>query len=283
MRPRQLTAGSGRPRMPTLAELQDALRAALLDGDARAAAASIIADRLAPAARLAIYGHHVRSSLTAVLQDTFPVVRRLVGEGFFGYAAHRFIRRGPPAGPCLFEYGAGFAEFLAGFPPCRALPYLPDVARLEWALNTAYHAADATPPDARLLAARLAALPAGARGRVAFSFHPSVHYLASPYPVDLIWHANQDGEKSDALVDLDSGRAHLEIRRADDDAVFRPLPPAEWTLRAALAAGRSLEDAGGLALEMDARLALSSAIAALLSEKILIDATLTPLTREPLT
>jgi len=261
--------------MPTLAELQRALRAALLEGDTRAAAASIIADRLAPEARLAIYRHHVRTSLTAVLGDTFPVVRRLVGEAFFGYAADHFIRRDPPAAPCLFEYGAGFAEFLAGFPPCRALPYLPDVARLEWALNAAYHAEDEAAPDGPALAARLAALPADTRGRVVFAFRRSVRYLGSRYPVDLIWRANQGPEGSEALVDLDSGPAHLEIRRADDEAVFRPLPPAEWTLRAALAAGQSLEDAAGAALGADGRLDLSSAIAALLSDDILTGYTFT--------
>jgi len=269
--------------MRTLAELQGALRAALLGGDARAAASAVIADGLAPEARLAIYRHHVRTSLTAVLRETFPVVCRLVGEAFFGYAADRFIRREPPAGPCLFEYGARFADFLAGFPPCHALPYLPDVARLEWALNAAYHAEDTAAPGGPALAAGLAGLPADARGLVAFTFHPSVRYLASLYPIGVIWRANQDREGSGALVDLDSGTAHLEIWRAGDDAVFRPLPPAAWALRAALAAGRSLEDAGGIALGVDAHFDLAGAIAALLSDDILTGYTLTSATRETLT
>jgi len=40
----------------------------------------------------------------------------------------------------LAEYGDGFADFLAGFAPAQSLPYLADVARLEWAINAAYHA-----------------------------------------------------------------------------------------------------------------------------------------------
>jgi hypothetical protein len=269
--------------MRMLAELQHGLRAALLGGDAGPAEAVVAADGLRPEARLAIYRHHVTTSLTAVLRDTYRVVCRLVGEPFFGYAADSYIRREPPAGPCLFEYGAGFPDFLAAFPPCRALPYLPDVAQLEWTLNRAYHAEDAEAPAPAALTAALATVPAAARGRLTFTFDASVMYLASAYPVDLVWRANQGPDDAGPLVDLASGTAHLEIRRAGDDAVFRPLPRAEWTLRAALAAGRSLEDAGGAALTEDAHLDLVGAIVSLLSDGILTGVTLTSPTEETLT
>jgi hypothetical protein len=150
-------------------------------------------------------------------------------------------------------------------------------------LNAAYHAEDRAAPGGPALAAGLAALPADARGLVAFTFHPSVRYLASLYPVDVVWRANQDRQGQGALVDLDSGTAHLEIRRAGDDAVFPPAAAAEWTLRAALAAGRSLEDAGGAALGVDAHLDLAGAIAALLSDDILTAHTFTSPTLETLT
>jgi hypothetical protein len=48
-------------------------------------------------------------------------------------------------------------------------------------VNAAYHAEDRAAPGGPALAAGLAALPADARGLVAFTFHPSVRYLASLY------------------------------------------------------------------------------------------------------
>ena len=114
----------------------------MLGGDAGAAAREIEADGLAPEARLEIYRHHVLTTLTSALEATFPVVCRLVDRRFFAYAADRYLRAHPPTGPCLFEYGDSFPDFLAAFPPCRDLAYLPDVARLEWAMNAALHAAD---------------------------------------------------------------------------------------------------------------------------------------------
>ena len=58
----------------------------------------------------------------------------------------------------LAEYGADFPAFIAGYEAARDLPYLADIARLDWALNLAFHA----PPGGRLQAADLSAVAGGA-------------------------------------------------------------------------------------------------------------------------
>jgi hypothetical protein len=119
--------------MPTLPELQTAFRVALLEGDKHASAlmeAEIESGDLSASERLAVYRNNVFAALSDALRETFPVVCRLVDERFFAYAAHEFIAAHPPSRPALFEYGGAFPDFLAGFPPCRELAYLPDVARL---------------------------------------------------------------------------------------------------------------------------------------------------------
>src|SRR5262245_53926427 len=126
--------------MLALHELQTAFLRPMLGPAESQLLEVIVRDGLLPAARLQIYRHHVLTSLTDVLQTTFPVICRLVDERFFRYAADAYIRQYPPEAPCLFEYGAHFPAFLATFPPCRHLEYLEDVARLEWALHRAMHA-----------------------------------------------------------------------------------------------------------------------------------------------
>jgi hypothetical protein len=161
--------------MTSLRETQQAFRDALLDDDPAAHAnLAIVEDGLSVEARLAIYRHHVLTSLTAVLESTYPVVCRLVDARFFAYAADAFIRREPPAGPCLFEYGAGLPEFLAEFPACRHLAYLADVARLEWAMQRAAHAEDGIP----LFPAVLADVDRSRVGELRFSFDPSLILLS---------------------------------------------------------------------------------------------------------
>lgn len=199
----------------------------------------IAGDGLAPAARLQIYRHHVLVTLTDALAATFPVVSRLVDSRFFGYAADQYIRKHPPAAPCLFEYGESFADFLATFPASGHLQYLADVARLEWAIHRALHADDAGILDP----ARLAELAPAQVGQIGLALHPSVSLLASRFPVDRIWRANQSDADPDASVSLDAGGVRLEVRRVEEDVVFRALDAGSHALRAALAGGAPLQRA----------------------------------------
>jgi len=249
--------------MPSLRELQRDVRAALLEGDEAAAAREIVRDGLAPAARLAVYRHHVLSSLTATLEATFPVVVRLVDPRFFRFACDRYVRAEPPTGPCLFEYGATFPDFLATFEPCRHLPWLPDVARLEWAMNAALHAPDAIP----LTAATARAWPPGALETAALALHPSVTLLESPWPVDAVWRANQAG--GDGVVDLDAGGVRLCVWRLDDEVVFRALTPAAFALRRGLAAHGRFAAAAETALAVEPGVDLAVLVRELLDEAVL--------------
>jgi len=258
--------------MPALGDVQAAFRDALLAGDDDSAAAMVLGDGLTPHARLQIYRHHVFTSLTVALKATYPVVCRLVDARFFGYAADRYIRAHPPAGPCLFEYGGAFPEFLAAFEPCRHLRYLPDVARLEWALNTAVHAEDAAPLDPAVLHA----VAEEHRPRLVFRFDPSLSLLASRWPIDRIWRVNQPDTDPSLTVDLASGRAHLEVRRIGNDAVFRAIDVATHGFRLALHTGRCLEEAAGVALDIDGAFDLTRALQALFGENLLIDFVLSP-------
>jgi hypothetical protein len=252
--------------MRALPDVQRDFRRALLGEDDEDAAAAVLDDGLTARGRLALYRHHVLSMLTGVLEATFPVVCRLVDARFFRWVADRFIREHPPEGPCLFEYGAHLPEFLAKFPACQHLAYLPDVARLEWALNAALHAEDAVPHDP----STLRAMPPEMVARLTFRLDPSLTLLRSPWPIARIWQANQPGSAREAVVDLDEGGACLEVRRRGDDVIVRELTPAAHALRAGLASGRNLEDAAMEALAQDTGFDLTAALAELLADGVVV-------------
>ena len=123
--------------MPTLLELQRAMRASLVDRNDGSAAA-MLAENV-PADRLDIYRNTFVTGVTKALRLSYPAIHRLVGNDFFEGAAGVFIARHPPCAAYLDEYGADFPQFLRGFQPAAALEYLADVARLEWAVNRAIH------------------------------------------------------------------------------------------------------------------------------------------------
>jgi len=233
--------------MSSLERVQRRICAAIA-GDADAELLSVIEPSdIAPAARLQIYRNHAFLTLIEALKAIYPVVCRLVDERFFSYAAHEYVRETLPSAPCLTEYGDSFPDFLAAFPACRGLAYLPDVARLEWAVNGALHAAEAPPIGAESLRASTPAEAPALR----LTFHPSYRLMSSPWPVDRIWSAHQPGGDPEAEIDLDAGPVRLEIFRREDRVVIGALTPASHAFRSVLAGGAHLEAATEAALAAD--------------------------------
>src|SRR5258708_12541187 len=169
--------------MPTLLEMQAAMRQSLVHRDSAAASAMLAAE--VRAERLDIYRNTFLLTLTKALRLCFPVVQKLVGDEFFEGAAQVFIAGHPPRAAWLDQYGAEFPDFLRAFGPAASVRYLGDVAELEWAVNCALHAADAEPLDP----AKLAAVAPENQGRIRLIPNPSVALVQSGYPVDVIWRA----------------------------------------------------------------------------------------------
>lgn len=248
-----------------LLDLQRDFRRLLLGEHPPALAAAIMGDGLQPEARLRVYRNHVVISLREALRATFPVVCRLVGEDFFAGMARAFIAVHPPHSPCLFEYGAALGDFIADFAPAASLPYLADVARLEWAMNAAYHAKSEPPIDPAVLAVA----DPDALARSILLLQPSLHLVTSPYPVDTIWRANQ-ADRDGAGVDLSAGDCRLLVWRQGDDAVFQTLDAAAAAFVGATLAGQtlgsSLEQAADAAADFDP----GAALAHLLSSGLIV-------------
>jgi Putative DNA-binding domain len=223
--------------MPTLLELQRAMRASLVDRNDGPAAA-MLADNV-PAERLNVYRNTFVTGLTKALRLSFPAIHRLVGKDFFEGAAAVFIAGQPPRAAYLDDYGADFAQFLSGFAPAASLEYLADVARLEWAVNRAIHALDVEPFDL----ARLETLVPEDQARVSFVPHPSIGLLRTDYPVDVIWRGVLAGDDAAlAAVDLKSGPVHLLVERRATGVEVSRLPAAAWRFAHALCDGRPLVD-----------------------------------------
>ena len=142
-----------------------------------------------PARRFAVYRNNVIVSLVDALADTFAVTQDLVGEAFFRAMARVFAYTNPPTSRLLVFYGETFPEFIERFPPAASLPYLADVARLEFLRVRAYHAADVAPVRSEDIVAVLAdedKLP-----DLGLALHPSLAVLDSAAAVVALWAAHQ--------------------------------------------------------------------------------------------
>ncbi|PHV34671.1 DUF2063 domain-containing protein [Janthinobacterium sp. BJB312] len=172
--------------LDALAAGQQAFATALLDAEA---ALPAFAGEAVPQ-RFSLYRGNLSATWRRILGHAYPVVLALVGEAFFGGLARAYGRQYPSDSADLNEFGARFADFLASFPPVAELPYLPDMARLEWAVHLAHYAADAQ----GLAPESLAALHPDQLEARRFSLHPACALLASSWQVAALWQAHQEGE-----------------------------------------------------------------------------------------
>ncbi|HSA68551.1 MAG TPA: DNA-binding domain-containing protein [Burkholderiales bacterium] len=196
-----------------------------------------------------IYRNNVFISLTGALADIYRVVQRLVGEKFFTQLARRYIRAYPSRSGNLHDFGRHLGGFMLPMKELKGLPYLADVAALEWACHESFHAAEAAALDfSRLTHPENAKAP----------LHPAARLVASRYPILAIWQANQAEEPG--LVDLDAGADWLVVLRRELQVEILRSTPGEFVLLAGLRDGMALGDACEAALAAEPALDLPAAM-----------------------
>jgi hypothetical protein len=229
--------------MSGAAELEGKFAEAVLDQNADVPAPLVRKIGGTPSRRFGVYRNNVYASLIDVLAGRFPMTARLVGDDFFRAMARVYVEKDPPRSPVLLWYGGNLADFIAGFAPAAPVPYLADVARLEWAWHAAYHAAEADPLP--LTALQAAAADAGA---ATLSLHPSLQVVSSSYPVVTIWQlAACGGEDEPARLSAQGEDALVLRPKLEVEA--RRLPKGGVAFVCALKEGATLQDAAGAAIE----------------------------------
>lgn len=237
-----------------LRELQRGFSAAVFSGRYAEFGPHVQSTAVSESRRLQVYRNNLIIGLTGVLASVYPVVQRLVGEGFFRHACARYIPDHPSHSGDLHEYGADFPAFLADFEPAADLPYLPDVAALEWAWHMAYHAADRPPLDL----AALARVSPNRYAELRFQLHPACRLVASRYPILRIWQVNRGA--SQETVDLAQGGVRLLVVRSGLEVEMQPLEPGDYALLDAFAREESLVRARAAAMAAEHDFDLNAAL-----------------------
>lgn len=201
-----------------------------------------------PARRFAVYRNNVIVGLVDALADTFTVTQELVGETFFRAMARVFAYANPPSSRVLAFYGEDFPAFIERFPPAAGVPYLSDVARLEFLRVRAYHAADVAAVSTQEIAATLSdktSLP-----DLNLAIHPSLGVLVSTSSVVSLWAAHQ-GVGDLSAVSPEVPETALVVRDGLDVEVMQ-IPQAAGVFIAALMRGEPLGAAMAAAQAVDA-------------------------------
>jgi len=182
-----------------------------------------------------IYRNNYRQGLARALTQSFPTVEQLVGPDFFAAMALAYVEATPPTSRYLRDYGGTFSDFVRAFAPAAAVPYLADVAELEYGLVQAFYAAD----DADDPPSDLATI--GLESRL--KWRTSTRVVRSAYPIVSIWRAHKSGETLEGVdwrseTGLITRQAHtvgasaLDMAEAIVADVFRQASPLISALEA---------------------------------------------------
>lgn len=172
------------------------------------------------------------------LQSVYPVVEQLIGPEAFAMLARDLWCSLPPTRGDLAQWGGGLADFVTAIPQLGTEPYLPDVARIEWALHLA-----ATAVDEAADLASLALLTTHEPDALTLQLAPGTVLIGSPHPAASIVTAHLYASPPFEEV------AHKLREQAPESALvwrhgLRPrvanCPPAEAMFVQGLLAGASL-------------------------------------------
>ncbi len=144
--------------------------------------------QLGPQERIAIYAQMYGARLLEVLQEDFPRVATLLGCARFEAIARAYLARHPSTHPSLRHLGRHFAAFLHAQAEAEFLPFLEDLARLEWARLEVFDAPDAEP----LQVAHLHEIAPDEWASLRFRLIPAFQVFSSDWPVQEIWAAAEE-------------------------------------------------------------------------------------------
>lgn len=246
--------------MLSLAESQTIFRRAITQsGDATTP--SVLTAPNGAATRFAIYRRHHRESLTRHIRGRFPTVEWLLGSPRMMEFAAAFARDTPPSVPCMAEYGLGFAGFLAADRISRELPYLEDVALLDWHLGDVAVAVDFP----ALAISELARFHPDHLPDLGLRLQPGLRLLESAWPVDDLVRVRLSEQRPEQLA-FAAMPVAIEVRGARGRFALSRLSPAAQCFRTMLVQPSTLGDAMQRALDTEPDFDISAGLTSLFSE-----------------
>ncbi|HLF29612.1 MAG TPA: DNA-binding domain-containing protein [Xanthomonadales bacterium] len=187
-------------------------------------------------ARLNIYATAYRLRLVDALRANYPKLAAWLGENKFTEVALAYLQEQPSRYRSIRYFGDRLAEFLDRTERWRGRPALALMARFEWALDTAFDAADA----AYATPAQMQELPPPCWAGARLTVHPSVRSVDLDWNIVRIWKA-LDQEQRPPRARRARRRAWL-IWRQGLETHFRSLPPVETEALNALIQGRTFAE-----------------------------------------
>lgn len=241
-----------------LQNVQDELAEILLTEDG-------YSDLVLPAENIIIYRNNMITSLMKTLTHVYEMIIKLVGNDFFEVLAREYINRYPSTSGNLHDYGEYFGDFLAEYPPVKNLPYLAEMANLEWVSHLLQFASDA---DA-LQIKSLETIPPEQFHQLYFILHPASRLMKFQYPILRI--LDLCTGEIDEEINMHEGGLNLLVIRPEAEIMLVRLSDAEFAFLSAISRNESLGAALDDAMQIDASFKLDECLPKWIQNKTIVD------------
>jgi hypothetical protein len=214
--------------MSNLPTLQDRFQGFILNGDA-AIRRDIVGTRKVDAdTRLGIYANAYRLRLIEALDTDYPGLHGMAGDEEFDRIARAYIEAHPSGYRSLRWFGDRMSEFLRKQAPWSDYPVFAEMAAFEWAMSSAFDAADSKLASVEEMAT---IRPEDWPG-LTFVPHPSLQRLDLRWNAPAIWKAFDNEEAPPELQENEYPVAWI-LWRHDLLTRFRSMDVSEaWALDA---------------------------------------------------
>ena len=184
-----------------------------------------------------IYASGYLARIIETLEHDYPAVKRVMGNVHFAALTERYLSAHPPRSFDLHDAGDRLVSFLKQDPPTEKLPFLPDLAKLEWHLAEAFVAKDPEP----LLWGELQRMAPEAVSDLPLFLNPGTAIIRSAWPIIDI---RELKDKPDDEISLEvEGRPSIAlVYRHEWQARCRNLDEGDARFIEAAAAGASLAE-----------------------------------------
>lgn len=192
-------------------------------------------ERLSPVDRLNIYANMYFFRILDSLKEDFPSLVRILGDEGFHNLITEYLQAHPPSHYSLRYAGEHLANFVIARSAANVDGKLADLARFEWALLTAFDAADAS----SVLAEDLQEIPPEEWGNLRFSLHPSCQLLTMNFDVLAVY----DHLLEAPLPDLPARKeSYIRVWRQGLQVMQMAMTADEFQMLTLIAEGKTLAE-----------------------------------------
>jgi len=152
-------------------------------------------------AGIKVYQNNLKANAERALAITYPSIKAIIGDENFQHATTQYLQEFLKSAADWGLWGEHLADYLAQQSLIESLPYLPDVARLDWAIHQAYRAKNS---ESNLNSFYL--LEQDDSANLRFELASGLIVINSPFPIIAI----RDHFKHEPMFDQDAFETSIE-------------------------------------------------------------------------